>query len=61
MLQRKKWESLRTDIETIIRENDISPDDFKALGIHDEWEKIEENIYHTFCRLDHPTSRPVWL
>jgi hypothetical protein len=61
MLQRKKWEDLRTDIDTIIRENDISPDDFKALSIHDEWQKIEENIYHTFCRLDHPTSRPVWL
>jgi hypothetical protein len=41
---------LRADIETIIRENDISPDDFKALGIHDEWQKIEENIYHTFCQ-----------
>ncbi len=61
MLQRKKWENLRADIEMIVRENDISPDDFKALGIHDEWQKIEENIYHTFCRLDHPTSRPVWL
>lgn len=42
-------------------ENDISPDDFKALGIHDEWQKIEENIYHTFCKLYHPTIRPIWL
>ena len=61
MLQSKKWGNLRADIETIIRNNDISPDDFRALDIHDEWQKIEENIYHTFCRLNHPTIRPIWL
>lgn len=61
MVQLKKWENLRTDIDTIIRENEISSSDFKVLGVHDEWQKIEENIYHTFCRLDYPTSRPVWL
>ena len=61
MLQRKKWEDLRADIENIIRENDISPADFKALGIHNDWKKIEENIFHTFCQLDHPTIRPIWL
>src|SRR5579864_7905372 len=61
MLQRKEWEDLRADIENIIRENDISPADFRALGIHDDWKKIEENIFHTFCQLDHPTIRPIWL
>ena len=57
----RKWENLRADIKKIIRENNISPDDFKALDIHDEWQKIEENIYHTFCRLSHSTIRPIWL
>lgn len=57
----KDWESLRTDIDNIIKDNKLSPTDFKALSIHDDWKAIEENIYHTFCKLDHPTQRPIWL
>ena len=58
---RQNWESLRADIESIIKDNKLSSTSFKALSIHDDWKAIEENIYHTFCRLDHPTQRPVWL
>jgi hypothetical protein len=61
MLQHKEWEDLRAEIETIIKDNNIVPADFKALDIHDEWQKIEENIYQTFCQLNHPTIRPLWL
>jgi hypothetical protein len=61
MLQRKEWEDLRAEIENIIKEHDISSADFKALDIHEEWHQIEENIYRTFCQLNHPTVRPIWL
>lgn len=61
MRQRKDWEDLRTEIENIVKENNIAPSDFKTLSIHDEWHTIEEGIYHTFCKLDHPTIRPIWL
>jgi hypothetical protein len=26
-----------------------------------EWRGIEEKIYHTFCNLNSPTARPIWL
>ncbi len=58
---RHDWESLRADIESIIKDNKLSTNDFNALSIHDNWKAIEENIYHTFCKLDHPTQRPIWL
>ena len=48
MLKPAKWEDLRAEIENIIRKNNIVPPDFKALDIHDDWDKIEEKIYHTF-------------
>jgi hypothetical protein len=58
---RHNWESLRADIESIIKDNKLSTKDFNALSIHDDWKAIEEKIYHTFCKLDHPTQRPIWL
>ena len=61
MLKPAKWEGLRAEIENIIRENNIVPPDFKTLDIHDDWGEIEEKIYHTFCQLDHPKIKPIWL
>ena len=58
---RHNWESLRADIESIIKDKKLSVTDFKALSVHDDWKEIEEHIYHTFCKLDHPTQRPIWL
>lgn len=58
---RKDWESLRADIESIIKDNKLSTTDFKALSIYDDCKAIEENIYHTFCKLDHPKQLPIWL
>ena len=58
---RQDWQSLRSDIENIIKVNNISKTDFKALSIQDDWKVIEENIYHKFCKLDHPIERPIWL
>jgi hypothetical protein len=52
---------LRAEIAKVARKYEISPSDFRPLGIHDSWDKIEEKIYHTFCQLDHPISRPIWL
>jgi len=60
-MQGKEWESLRQDIENITREFNISSADFKPLGIHDKWDEIEGRIYQVFCRIDHPTNRPIWL
>jgi hypothetical protein len=60
-MQGKEWESLRQDIENITREFNISSADFKPLGIHDKWDEIEGRIYQVFCRIDHPTKRPIWL
>lgn len=58
---KQDWEVLRTEIEIIIKDNNLSTRDFKALGIYDDWKAIEEKIYQIFCRLDHPTERPIWL
>lgn len=60
-LLRQNWESLRAEIENIIKENKLSPAEFRALGIHEDWKAIEERIYQSFCKLDHPTQRPIWL
>ncbi len=52
---------MRADIENIIKDSKLSPTDFRALSIYDDWKTIEENIYHKFCKLDNPTQRPIWL
>ena len=61
MLQHKDWDNVRDEIENIIRDNNIAPCDFRTLGIHDGWDKIEDRIYNTFCKLDGPKIRPIWL
>jgi hypothetical protein len=58
---RYDWENLRADIESIIKDKGLSANDFKALSTHDDWKGIEQRIYDTFCRLDYPTQRPIWL
>jgi hypothetical protein len=55
------WENLRADIENIIKDKNLTSEDFRQLRVHEDWKIIEENIYHTFCKLDHPTQRPIWL
>lgn len=60
-MQYKEWESLRKDIKNIVEEFNISPSHFEPIGIHDDWAKIEEKIYQTFCRIDRSTTKPIWL
>lgn len=48
---RLNWESLRADIENIIKDKELTKAEFKLLGIHDDWKIIEQNIYHTFVSL----------
>lgn len=56
-----QWPSLRATIAHTILEKKISPCDFRALNIHENFKQIEEKIYSTFCHIDHPTQRPIWL
>jgi len=58
---RHEWEDLRADIDHIIKAQNLSQTEFRSLDIHSDWETIEESIYHVFCKLDHPTQRPIWL
>lgn len=60
-LLRKNWSDLRAEISKTIANKRISETDFRPLSIHDNWKQIEEKIYHTFCKLTHPTQRPLWL
>ena len=52
---------MRRDIEKITQDLNIASTDFNSLGIYEDWHKIEEKIYNTFCQIDHPKSRPIWL
>lgn len=58
---RYKWEKLRADIESVIQDKKLSPMEFNALGIHEDWKAIEESIYNTFCDVDHSSERPTFL
>jgi len=58
---RQDWGRLPTEIEAIVRDKNISQTHFRRLGVHEDWKTIEDNIYHTFCNLNHPVSRPIWL
>jgi hypothetical protein len=60
-IKQHNWEGLRGQIEHIIRDKNLQPTDLRPLGIHEDWQSIEENIYSSFCRLDHAAGRPVWL
>ena len=58
---RHEWEDVRADIERVIKEEELTPTEFRPLGVYDDWAAIEENIHQTFCKLSHPTARPSWL
>lgn len=58
---RKNWSMFRTLVAKAVRENDIAASDFRPLSVHDNWQQIEANIYHTFCTLSHPVYRPERL
>lgn len=55
------WTPLREEIEVIRKQLQIPESDFKPLPHNTDWRKLEEKIYKTFCQLDHPRARPVWL
>ncbi len=55
------WTALRKEIEKIRRQLQIADGDFAPLPVTTDWNRLEENIYRAFCRIDHPTARPVWL
>jgi len=54
------WTDLRKEIETLRNDIGFSDNQFRPLELND-WQEIEEKIYHTFCKLIHHKSRPVWL
>src|SRR5687768_18507145 len=55
------WKDSRTELDNIIEEQKISTDQVRLLSITENWKKIEERIYQTFCDLGDPGERPVWL
>ncbi|MBF9143249.1 DUF6756 family protein [Hymenobacter properus] len=55
------WSDLRAEIDQARQRLQLSEQDFAPLPCTTNWAKLEENLYHVFCRLDHPTARPVWL
>lgn len=58
---RREWENVRAAIARVIQEEHFAPTTFRSLSIYENWDAIEENIYHTFCKLTSPTTKPVWL
>jgi hypothetical protein len=38
----------------------ISDADFRPLPFTTDWHKLEERIYHSFCRIE-GKARPIWL
>lgn len=55
------WTELRVEIETVRKRLQIPDEEFAPLPYTTNWAKLEENIYQAFCRINHPTSRPLWL
>lgn len=60
-MSRHNWENLRAEIGRIIEYKKLSATEFKSLNVREDWKSIEENIYYTFCKLDHPAQWHVWL
>src|SRR5436853_7585422 len=54
------WLELRKDIEHKKKEQNITNKDFQAIPIN-QWKESEEKIYPTFCKLDDPVQKPIWL
>jgi hypothetical protein len=55
------WTNLRAEIEQTRHRLQLTEQDFAPLPFSTNWNKLEEHIYHTFCQLQHPTARPLWL
>ena len=55
---KREWPGLRAEIAGIIKEEKIAETQFRALGVHENWDVIEEKILATFCD---SIQRPVWL
>ncbi|UOQ51600.1 DUF6756 family protein [Hymenobacter cellulosivorans] len=55
------WSDLRAEIDQARQQLQLSEQDFAPLPFTTHWAKLEENLYQAFCRLDHPTVRPLWL
>ena len=58
---KRSWTDLRVEISKVIAEKGLLEEDFRPLSIYENWEQIEEKLYHKFCALRHPTQRPRWL
>ena len=54
------WTDLRKEIEKIRKDFGLTDTQFQPVGFND-WQGVEDKIYHTFCKLTHFKSRPVWL
>ena len=54
------WTVLRKEIETIRKELSLSDNQFRPVGLN-EWQKIQENVYRTFCKLTDTKGKPIWL
>ncbi|MGY2134868.1 DUF6756 family protein [Hymenobacter sp. HD11105] len=55
------WTPLREDIARIQAACQLPSADFSALPMTTGWARVEAKIYHTFCVLEHPVVRPLWL
>lgn len=55
------WTDLRAEIEQARQRLQLAEQDFAPLPFTTNWKQLEERIYHTFCQLQHPTARPLWL
>ena len=55
------WSDLRAEIDQVRQRLHLSEQDFAPLPCTTNWAKLEEHLYYAFCRLDHPTARPLWL
>ncbi|GEM_PF-1100975 len=60
-LLRRNRKDYRVVISEIINSLDIAAADFRPLSVHENWQQIEANIYHTFCSISHPGYKPVPL
>lgn len=60
---KERWNnsfSLRTEVEQARHRLALPENQFRPLRIN-EWHGIEEKIYRTFCKLETPTGRFIWL
>jgi len=60
MSQHQTWNDVRVEIQKIVKDKGIPASDFTPLNIY-EWERIEGKIYDTFCHINHPEEKPIWL